>query len=87
MGIKNTESNFSVYPNPTNGSLAINFANATTGKVSVKVISAIGQEVYNETFAQAGEKLNVDLSKDENGIYLVQITTNNTTVVKRIVKN
>ncbi len=86
-GIKTPESNFSVYPNPTNGNLTINFTNIAQGKVNVKVLSAIGQEVYNETFIQTTEKHNVDLSKYENGIYLVQITTNNTTVIKRIVKN
>lgn len=86
-GIKKTESNFSVYPNPTSGNITLSFANSTTGKVNVKVVSVLGQEVYNEMFTQANEKLNVDLSKYESGIYLVQVTMNNTTTVKRIVKN
>ena len=83
--IKNIESGFSVYPNPTNGNLTITFANSTKG--SVKVISVLGEEVFNEAFNQTTEKLNVDLTKYESGMYLVQITSNNTTVVKRIVKN
>ena len=89
MGLKNNsaENNFSVYPNPTSGNLTISFANVSSGKVSVKVMSAIGQEVYNETFVQSAENHTVDLSKCESGIYLVQIKTNNSTVVKRIVKN
>jgi hypothetical protein len=87
MSVKNAESNFSIYPNPTNGNLTISFTNSTQGKVSVKVMSAIGQEVYGETFTQSNENHTVDLSKYQNGIYLVQITTNNTTVIKRIVKN
>ena len=53
----------------------------------MKVISVLGTEAYNESFTQSTEKLNVDLSKYESGIYLVQITTNNTTTIKRIVKN
>jgi len=85
--VKNTESNFSVYPNPTNGNLTISFTNSPFGKVSVKVMSAIGQEVYSETFTQTNENHHVDLSKYESGIYLVQITTSNSTVIKRVVKN
>jgi hypothetical protein len=87
LSVKNVENGFSIFPNPTNGNFSISFTNANTGKTSVKVISALGQEVYNETFIQSNEKHNVDLSKYENGIYLVQITTNSSTVVKRIVKN
>jgi hypothetical protein len=87
MGIKNAESNFSVYPNPTNGNLTISFTNSTQGKVSVKIMSAIGQEVYGEAFTQTNENHTIDLSKYQNGIYLVQITTNNSSVIKRIVKN
>ena len=83
--IKKTESNFSVYPNPTNGNLTITFANSTKG--SVKVISVLGEEVFSEAFNTSTEKLNIDLSKYENGIYLVQVITNNTTSVKRIIKN
>jgi hypothetical protein len=87
LSVKNMENGFSIFPNPTNGNFNISFANTNTGKTSIKVISALGQEVYNETFVQTNEKHNVDLSKCENGIYLVQITTNNNLVTKRIVKN
>ncbi len=85
--IKKTEAAFNVYPNPTNGNLTINFTNSTTEKVNVKVISVLGEEVYNETFTQTNDNHNIDLSKYESGIYLMQITTNNTTIIKRIVKN
>ncbi|MGZ3864712.1 MAG: FG-GAP-like repeat-containing protein [Bacteroidia bacterium] len=88
-GVKNGVSvnNFSLYPNPTNGNLTIAFANANTGKVSMRVVSVIGQEAYNETFVPSGQSHNIDLSKCESGVYLVQVTTNNNTVTKRIVKN
>ncbi len=86
-GMNNAESYFSVYPNPTSGNLTINFTSPVSGKVSVKVLSAIGQEVYSETFTQTNENHNIDLTKQEAGIYFVQITTNNTTTIKRIVKN
>lgn len=87
-GIKNnSESAFAVYPNPTNGNLTIGFSNVNTGKVNIKVVSVIGEEVYNETLTQTGENHTIDFSKYESGVYLVQITSNNATVVKRIVKN
>ncbi|MGZ3864711.1 MAG: T9SS type A sorting domain-containing protein [Bacteroidia bacterium] len=86
-GIKNAESNFNVYPNPTNGNITIAFTNGTTGKTTIKITSLLGAEVYNETILVANEKQNVDISKYENGVYTVQVTNVSGTFVKRIVKS
>ncbi len=87
VNVKSIESNFSVYPNPTSGDLNINFTNSVMGEVSVKIISVLGEEMYEETFVGANKKINIDLSKYEDGIYLVKLTINNSMIVKPVVKN
>ncbi len=86
-GIKNSENTFSVYPNPTNGTLVVSFGNSSTGKTLIKVISMLGEVVYSETVNVVTDKHTVELSKYESGTYIVQITTGNSTITKRIIKN
>jgi hypothetical protein len=86
-GIKQASGNSQViiYPNPAANVVNIGFAKATT-KVSVKIISLLGSEILNQTYNQAGTNLSLDISKYESGAYLMQITTDNFTEIKRIVK-
>jgi len=87
MGIKqNNENLFSVYPNPTNGNLTIQLNNMGLEKTAIKVMSMLGQEIYSASLA-GNNSHTIDLGKYENGTYLVQVTTNSSTVIKRIVKN
>ncbi|HEX7413630.1 MAG TPA: T9SS type A sorting domain-containing protein [Bacteroidia bacterium] len=76
-----------VYPNPAATVLNISFSNTPSSKVSIKVISILGSEVYNSNQPiLSGNSLSLDISKYESGTYLVQITTDNFTETKRIVK-
>jgi len=85
-GIKNfSQANFSVYPNPTNGSLNVVVNGSSNGKTNVKVFSMMGQELYNADINGTSTH-NIDLSSFENGTYLLQVTSNSKTSVQRIVK-
>jgi len=87
VGIRqNSENLFSVYPNPTNGNLTILLNGAGLEKTSIKVVSMLGQEIYSINLDGANAHT-IDMSKYENGTYLVQVITNSSTVIKRIVKN
>lgn len=86
VGIKNNaEKLLKIYPNPTNGNVTITFAPAD--KTIVRVTSLLGEEVFVETLATGATKCEVDLSKYQSGTYLVQVTTNEQTFQKRVVKN
>ncbi|HEX7413796.1 MAG TPA: T9SS type A sorting domain-containing protein, partial [Bacteroidia bacterium] len=75
-----------VYPNPANNVLNIDFAKPTTA-VSVKITSLFGTEVYNSNqLPLSGNNLAIDISKFESGTYLVQITTDKVSEIKKIVK-
>ncbi|HWY37974.1 MAG TPA: T9SS type A sorting domain-containing protein [Bacteroidia bacterium] len=78
---------FALYPNPTNGNITVSFNNATQGKTTIKITSLLGEEVYAETLDQKNDSRTIDMSKQAAGVYLVQVTSNNTTTIKRIVKN
>jgi len=86
IGIKNNALNaIGIYPNPNNGNFVIDFGNMT-GKVSIKVISLLGEEVYSANVS-ATDKLPVDMSAYQNGVYVVQINNNSSIATKRIIKN
>jgi hypothetical protein len=84
VGIKNyTENFFSVYPNPTSGDLNIQVSG--NGNTTVKLVSMLGQEVYNANMS-GSQAHTVDMTSFENGTYLLQVTTDNKTSIQRIVK-
>ncbi len=74
-----TSSDITVYPNPTNGDVNIILQNQNL--VSTKIYNLIGeliQEVYTSEFS---------ISNLPNGIYFLQIQTNNSTYTSKIIKN
>ena len=73
-----------VYPNPATNVLNIGFVSATN-KASVKITSLLGSEVYNNT-QLSGSNLSIDISNLASGTYLVHITTDNVSEIKKIVK-
>lgn len=70
----NFESNFAVYPNPTNGYLTIEIGNDVNGKlVDAKMFNVVGEEIPIQiNFAQSN-KVFVDLSGHSNGMYFLRL--------------
>ena len=69
-----------VYPNPTSGIINIKLANHIIVQ-HISLTSITGQLVF-ESYVENGS---IDLSKYAKGTYLLQIVTNENTVVKRII--
>ena len=74
---------FSISPNPTKGKITI----TASGNESANVVifNALGKEITRSNNVQNGTQL--DLSAVQNGVYMVQISTDKGTKVLRIVKN
>lgn len=74
---------FSLSPNPTKGKITI----TASGNESANVVifNALGKEITRSNNVQNGTQL--DLSAVQNGVYMVQISTDKGTKVLRIVKN
>ncbi len=79
-GISNVsnEIDLSVYPNPSNGNLFINFKLEQAQNVTVQITDLNGRmvkELMNGNSVSGKQNLNADLSDLSNGMYLARITT------------
>ena len=83
-GIVETTQTFKVYPNTASDVVAIKGTNGSTF-TGVQAFDITGRVVYASD--ATGNSLSIDVSNWNNGIYLVQIATENGVQVKRIVVN
>ncbi len=75
-----------MYPNPTKGAFQFDLELGSAQQVQVKVLSATGQTVWARTWDSAREirREPVDLSACASGLYLLQVTTEEGVVTRRI---
>ena len=81
----------SIYPNPSNGGMiAINFTDLTSNQVQVRIMDAMGREVFRSAYSVEGS-LNQIITFDQTlaaGLYMVEMTDGTNVVSERmIVKN
>ena len=72
-----------LYPNPASNYLMINFPGFTTNPYTLKIMNAEGRTV--EIIPEVNQNHRLNLENYENGMYLIQITTNNAIFTKKIV--
>jgi len=73
----------SVYPNPNNGTFSVSNDNGT--EMKVEVFNILGVKVYSSVSEDG--TMNVDMSDEARGIYLVKVTINGVTSVTKITIN
>lgn len=77
----------SVFPNPTTGLVQIVLPETGSHDMQVLVFDLTGKRVLEKNVnSKAGEIYTVDVNRLDSGIYVVQITTNGSTYVNKIVK-
>ena len=80
-GLKeSTLSNVEVYPNPSNGVVTITNEDNSTNDIAI--FDMLGKQVYTTT---ATSKKVVDLSANGTGVYLVKVSNEKGSIVKRVV--
>ncbi|ALJ05422.1 hypothetical protein APS56_09955 [Pseudalgibacter alginicilyticus] len=78
------QSNFAMYPNPTQDAFVIQSPNSEIK--SVKIISINGSMLFNNQNVNS-KTLSVDVSSLQSGVYFVQVTdTQHATSVKKLIK-
>jgi len=77
--VKNSQ--FNVYPNPTNGVFTIELDG--NAKYDVTVNNILGQTVY--TTSTTAMNTTIDLSSFEKGIYTIELKNNNTTYTEKVI--
>jgi hypothetical protein len=83
-------SNFTIYPNPSNGNYSIkpNFS-ATTGKSTyeISITNIAGKSILSKKSIPLGTTYHLNISEYTAGIYFLNITSGNTKEVKKLIKN
>jgi subtilisin-like proprotein convertase family protein len=80
------ETNFSIYPNPNNGTFNIKVASPNGEKMNVSVFDMRGRQVYKNRFDAGLQQENtIDLGNVQAGVYLVNLTDGIQTITKKIV--
>ncbi|WP_431496696.1 reprolysin-like metallopeptidase [Flavobacterium sp.] len=78
--------NFSLFPNPNNGSFTVKFDSTSNNDIKVNVHDIRGRQVYEKSFSNTGAfNQNINLDKVQSGVYLVSIIDGAKKTVKRIV--
>lgn len=73
-----------IFPNPNNGKFTLETHNASL-PVSINIYNVLGEKIKTERKEKThGEKINIDLSNEGKGIYFVEISTSEKTVVKKV---
>jgi hypothetical protein len=76
----------SVYPNPSSGAFGVDFELGSAQRVEIKVLNATGQVVRLRTLESANgvQRHSIDMSSCASGLYLLQITSEEGVVTRRI---
>ncbi len=75
----------STFPNPTTGLVNIKLEDAETAETNIKVLNALGQVVL-EKQVQNDTNIEVDLSKEISGIYILHIVNGATQFTEKVIK-
>lgn len=81
----NEQEEVSIFPNPTNDFLRINFGKKRNDASTIHFINSLGQIIFSKKIENTTEEINV--SNFPKGIYFVKIMDGKSEFVKRIVVN
>jgi PKD repeat protein len=83
----NNSHSFSLYPNPTLGKFTLEFNNAANSSTRlVEIYSMMGELVLSKEVIGNGT-LKFDLSKQAGGVYIIRLTQDDKSILRKIVRN
>ena len=79
----------SVNPNPTNDRTEIVFNDYSNENAELKIFDMSGNLVEHASIScqKGGNRMEIDLSNHQDGIYMLNLTTNNKTYTSKLIKN
>ena len=78
--------NFSLYPNPNNGSFNVKFNSNSNNLIQIGVYDMSGRQIFNQSFENSGFfDQNIELNSVQAGIYLVNIQDGEQKITKKII--
>lgn len=75
---------FRVYPNPGSGIFVLEFAEVNSNEVIVEVTDYSGKLIQNHTTTKSKQNFVLDISSEDNGLYLITLKTKETNIVKKV---
>lgn len=81
------ENSFLVYPNPTQGTVYIEFNQIPTQELTIEVYNALGQLVITKNYNNQNiqQRLNIDIENAAAGTYMLKLSSGTESVTKRII--
>lgn len=80
----NIENEYIIYPNPTNNAFSIKMPSSNT-KSEISIYNIQGQEIYHKSNNNSISNVNIDIDMPQ-GIYIVNIKSNNITKSLKLIK-
>ncbi len=81
-------SNLSVYPNPNNGEFNIKFSSAMSDPVTLNIYDIQGRIIFQNVYKQTAEfNETIKLNKVQSGVYLLGISSGDSSITKKIIVN
>jgi len=78
--------NINVYPNPATEAITVSFDNQLGNSVEISLVDALGRSVVTESIQSVGlTEFGLNLSAISNGMYTLQLTSNNNTISKKVI--
>ncbi len=74
-----------IFPNPNNGSFTVAFSGINETDVKINLVNNLGQLIYSG-FISSKSPRPIDLHQVSNGIYYLQVYTDDKIIVKKIIK-
>jgi hypothetical protein len=78
-----SNNNIHIYPNPGSGIFHVQNDEQAWNKMEINIYNYLGEIIYQS--ATSSSKINLDLSKQQKGIYFVQITSDEDVTLEKIV--
>jgi hypothetical protein len=90
VSIKANEKNLSVvdlYPNPTSGSVTLKVNSEKVSTVSIQLFNSLGEAVITKetSFTQGINKINIDTENLPDGVYFMNVKTNDSSIIKSLI--
>lgn len=77
--------NVGLYPNPTNGTVNLQFSEIPSSLTTINIFDATGRLVKSREFSNAGKTIELDISDTGAGIYFVSISQDKSNTVLRLI--
>lgn len=81
------EQDFSIFPNPSSHDINLKFYGFNKSEIFIQIINFLSQVVYTTKISKNSSLTSIELSHLKRGIYFIIASSNNTSLVKKLIKN